>query len=294
MAASAEILRIRHSDTDWHDPLFVAVERIFGCGGTFRRWAQMGGWNESYEVFALRNDRRLVSIIGSMEMHFLFGGVEHEGVQLGAVGTLPEFRLTGLSRHLMNRVLAEYSAPEKPVILFANDAVLDFYPRFGFRPVAQKRFTLARSLEPAVRANRRLNLAVRADRALLANYCTRAVPINDQFAARDYFPIMLWNLIHSPQQVVLTDDPAAVLVVSQVDQRLIVHDAYAPSGFDLIHALSSSIDAPVESIEFCFDPEKWLAAMTLKVESYTEDPCFLLWSGNLSPGNCRFPDLAHT
>ncbi len=120
MVASANILRIRYSDTDWHDPFFVAVDGIFGCGETFRRWAQMGGWNESYEVFALRNDRRLVSIIGAMDMHFLFGGVEHEGVQLGAVGTLPEFRLTGLSRHLMNRVLAEYSAPEKPVILFAN------------------------------------------------------------------------------------------------------------------------------------------------------------------------------
>ncbi|MFL6603569.1 MAG: GNAT family N-acetyltransferase [Steroidobacteraceae bacterium] len=294
MPASAEILRIRHSDTDWHDPFFVAVEGIFGCGETFRRWAQMGGWNESYEVFALRNDRQLASIIGVMGMHFLFGGVEHEGVQLGAVGTLPDFRGTGLSRHLMNRVLAEHSAPEKPVILFANDTVLDFYPRFGFRPVAQKRFVLARSLEPAVRPIRRLDLAIRADRALLADYCARAAPINGRFAARDYFPIMLWNLIQSPRQVVLTDDLAAVLVVSQVDRWLIVHDVYAPSVFDLIHVLASAIDAPVEGIEFCFDPAEWLAAMTMKVESYTEDPCFLLWNGNLSPGNCRFPDLAHT
>jgi hypothetical protein len=49
----------------------------------------MGGWNERYEVFALRNGRQLASIIGVMDMHFLFGGVEHEGVQLGAVGTSP-------------------------------------------------------------------------------------------------------------------------------------------------------------------------------------------------------------
>jgi len=293
MPVSAEILRIRHSDTDWHDPFFAAVEAIFGCGKTFRRWAEMGGWNESYEVFALRNDRQLVSIIGAMEMHFLFGGVEHAGVQCGAVGTLPEFRLAGLSRHLMNRVLVEYSAPEKPVILFANDTVLDFYPRFGFRPVAQKRFVLARSLEPATRPMRRLDLANRADKALLADYCTRALPIDAHFAARDYFPIMLWNLLHSPRQVVLIDDLAAVLVISQVDRWLIVHDVYAPSVLDLNHALASAIDAPVEGIEFCFDPGEWPAAMTI-VESYTEDPCFLLWSGNLTPGNCRFPDLART
>ncbi len=294
MPVSAEILQIRHSDSDWHDPFFVAVEAIFGCGETFRRWAQMGGWNDSYEVFALRNDRQLVSIIGAMEMHFLFGGVEHGGAQLGAVGTLPDFCGKGLSRHLMKRVLAEYSAPEKPVILFANDTVLDFYPRFGFRPVAQKRFMLARSLQPAVRPIRRLDLAIRADRALLADYCARAASIKDEFAARDYFPIMLWNLIQNPRHVVLTDDLAAVLVVSRVNQWLIVHDVYAPSVFDLMPVLASTIDAPVEGIEFCFNPGEGLAAMTVKVEKYSEDPCFLLWNGRLAPGNYRFPDLAHT
>ena len=294
MADCAEILRIRHSDTDWHEPFFAAVEEIFGCGETFRRWAQMGGWNDSYQVFAICNGRQLASIVGVMDMHFLFDGVEREGVQLGAVGTLPDFRGTGLSRRLMHRVMADYSVPEKPALLFANDAVLEFYPRFGFRPVVQKRFVLARSLDPAARPIRRLDVARQADRALLVDHCARAAPINDRFAARDYFPIMLWNQLHSPRQVVLADDAAAVLVVSQVDQRLIVHDIYAPPAFDLIHALASAIDAPVKAIEFCFDPEEWLTAMTVKLESYTEDPCFLLWSGKLSPGNRRFPDLAHT
>jgi GNAT superfamily N-acetyltransferase len=294
MPVSADILRIRHADTDWHEPFFVAVEAIFGCGETFRRWAQLGGWNESYEVFALHNDRKLASIIGVMNMHCLFGGVEYQGVQLGAVGTLPNFCGRGLSGQLMNRVLAEHSGPEKPVILFANDTVLDFYPRFGFRPVAQKRFMLSRKLQPAMRPIRRLDLAMRADRALLADYCARAAPTKGRFAARDYFPIMLWNLIQNPRHVVLTDDLAAVLVVSRVDQWLIVHDVYAPSVFDLVDALASAIDAPVEGIEFCFDPGEELAAMTMKVESYTEDPCFLLWNSSLPPGNRRFPDLART
>lgn len=48
----------------------------------------------------------------------------------------------------MNRVLAEYSAPETRVILFANDTALHFYPRFGFRPVEQKRFVLTRDRVP--------------------------------------------------------------------------------------------------------------------------------------------------
>ncbi len=85
--------------------------------------------------------------------------------------------------------------------------VLDFYPGFRLSPRPRRSdLCWPRGLEPAVRPIRRLDLAIRADRALLADYCARAAPINGQFAARDYFPIMLWNLIQSPREVVLTDD----------------------------------------------------------------------------------------
>jgi GNAT superfamily N-acetyltransferase len=294
MPSSPQILRIRHCDTDWHDPFFVAVEGIFGCGDTFRRWAQAGGWNAGYEVFAVVKERQLASIIGVMDMHFLFDGVEYDGAQLGAVGTVPDFRGKGLCRQLMNWALAAHRAPDRPVILFANGTVLDFYPRFGFRPVAEKRFLLARRLEPTLRPVRRLDLTVRADRASLADCCARAAPISRRFAARAYFSIMLWQLIHRSRSIFLLDDIAAALVVSQVARRLIVHDVYAPSAFDLVAALPSVIDAAVEEIEFCFDPEEWLAEMPTTVELYTEDQCFLLWSGSLVDGKCRFPDLAHT
>jgi hypothetical protein len=82
--------------------------------------------------------------------------------------------------------------------------------------------------------------------------------------------------------------------VSQVGRWLLVHDVYAPSAFDLIPALASAIDSPVDGIEFCFDPQEWLAAMPVTVDVYTEDPCFLLWNGNLPSGTCRFPGLAQT
>lgn len=294
MPASVQLLRVRHCDSAWHDPFFVAVEEIFGCGETFRRWAQAGGWTKDYEVFALVTERQLVSIIGGTQMQFLFDGVEHDGAQLGAVGTLPGWRGKGLSRQLMNSVLADKLAPDRPVILFANDTVLDFYPRFGFRPVAQQRFLLARRLDPARRPIRRLDLTVTGDRALLAECCVRAAPISRRFAARAHFPIVLWNLIHCPRPVLLIDDMAAALVVSQVGRWLLVHDVYAPSAFDLIPALASAIDSPVDGIEFCFDPQEWLAAMPVTVDVYTEDPCFLLWNGNLPSGTCRFPGLAQT
>ena len=63
----------------------------------------------------------------------LVGGQPTRTHQFGAVATRESERGKGLSRILMNHVLGKY--PDVPAFLGANDSVLDFYPRFGFRPV---------------------------------------------------------------------------------------------------------------------------------------------------------------
>lgn len=294
MRSTNRLLCIRHCDTDWHEPFFVAIEEIFRCGDTFRRWAQVGGWDGRYQVFAVVEDRRLAAIAGVMDMKFVFDRAEHHGLQLGAVGTLSSYRGRGFSRQLIDWILTSHSAAGRPVILFANDTVTDFYPRFGFRPIVQRRFSLAQRLEPARHQVRRLDITKLSERTLLADCCASSAPISYRFAARDYFPAALWNLIHQPRQVFLLNDTATALVASQIDQRLIVHDVYAPSAFNLIPALASVIQAPVEEIEFCFNPEGWLPAVAVGEELLMDNLCFLSWAGNGEFEKCRFPDLAHT
>jgi predicted GNAT family N-acyltransferase len=53
--------------------------------------------------------------------------------QIGTVMTDPEYRGKGLAAELMNRVIGQYENESEAFYLFANDTVLDFYPRFGFR-----------------------------------------------------------------------------------------------------------------------------------------------------------------
>ena len=64
--------------------------------------------------------------------------------QLGTVMTDPDFRGRGLAGRLMREVLSRL--PED-VYLFANDSVLDFYPRFGFRKGTERQ--CVRAVEPA-------------------------------------------------------------------------------------------------------------------------------------------------
>src|SRR5215472_2167511 len=116
---------------------FEFLTSIFKVGRAFFDWGERGGWVAGYEVFAIVVDDRIVSTVGRQAMRYVINGEAQNGCQAGAVAAHREHRNRGLVRRLMERVLAELDAPDQPVILFANPSVLDFYPRFGFRRLAQ-------------------------------------------------------------------------------------------------------------------------------------------------------------
>jgi predicted N-acetyltransferase YhbS len=183
---------ISHSDSAWHDRFFTFIELIFG-GRTFFDWGARGGWVDRYNVFAMVIDDQIVGTVGRTAMRYVINGEARSGYQLGAVATHPDHRNRGLARLLMKKVLSERDTPDQPVILFANSSVLDFDPRFGFRRVAQSGFFGRVDLHPAGTLAPRLDLARRTDRAWLADHCARASAVGQGFAARDYYPPLLFH-----------------------------------------------------------------------------------------------------
>ena len=67
----------------------------------------------------------------SMADFMLEGEVKH-WFQIGTVMTDEAYRGKGLSRYLIEQVMQKYGTSGEVVYLFANDSVLDFYPKFGF------------------------------------------------------------------------------------------------------------------------------------------------------------------
>lgn len=287
-----EALRITHAARAWHQPFFSHVGQVFQ-GVDFRRWGALGGWTEAYEVFALAVGAEIVASIGRTRMRLVVDGQEATGFQLGAVSTREGHRGEGLSRRLIEAVLADLDHPDQPVILFANPRVLDFYPRFGFRPVDQHRFTAPVGIAPAAIPAPVLDMARTDDRALLAAIAGRATPVNRCFAARDYFPILLWHLCDRPMRVHHLKPFDGVAVVSEEASRLTLHDLQAPRPFPLAEALPSLVTAPAREIAFGFDPGDWWPGAT---PSGPDPESYLFVRGRPAPGAgpLRFPDLAQT
>lgn len=101
-------------------------------GLDFEGWYQNGFWTDCYRPYSVWEDGRIVANVSLNRTDLLVAGERKRLYQLGTVMTAPEYRGRGYIRALMERLDADI-ADADGVYLFANDSVLDFYPKFGFR-----------------------------------------------------------------------------------------------------------------------------------------------------------------
>ncbi len=102
----------------------------------FQFWYDLNLWDENYESYSISKGDEMVSNICVYKTQILFKGEPHLALSVGAVATREDYRGKGLSRRLMEHIVAKYRGT--PMYLYADDEVLDFYPKFGFERVYEK------------------------------------------------------------------------------------------------------------------------------------------------------------
>lgn len=108
------------------------AEKTFGL--SFEDWYQNGFWREHYIPYSMTEDGKVLANVSVNRMDMNWNGKKYSLIQLGTVMTAEEHRNRGLIRRLMEEIEKDYEGQWDGMYLFANDSVLDFYPRFGFRP----------------------------------------------------------------------------------------------------------------------------------------------------------------
>ncbi|MFK0089772.1 GNAT family N-acetyltransferase [Pseudomonas sp. NPDC090755] len=103
----------------------------------FEQWYRDGYWGDAYQPCALVHEGQIVANVSVNHMHFDIDGRSLRAIQIGTAMVDPAFRGRGLARFLLERVLHRWQGQCELIYLFANDSVLDFYPRFGFQRVQE-------------------------------------------------------------------------------------------------------------------------------------------------------------
>lgn len=285
-------IHIGHADTAGHQSFLRYVARLFP-GLDFRPWYLRGGWTSTYEAHALVLGDAMVANVSVTRMRLLIGGREMRGAQLGAVGCVPEMRGRGLARGLLDPLLTRLESEVDLIFLYANEQVLDFYPRFGFRRAWESLFELELALDPAPSPAPRLDLDDVSQRAAWLAACARSLPPTERFGARDYGSVALWHACaFYPRQVRILKEGETYAVAEQRGDTLHLLDLAAPRRFDLVPVLPRLIDRPVARIRFGFSPELWCPAA--RVVGPSEEPLFVRGPAALPAAPCQLPVLART
>lgn len=105
--------------------------QIFGLD--FEKWYQNGYWKENYIPYSIVEGDEVLANVSVSPMLFLENGEWKHYIQLGTVMTCKSCRNQGLIRQLIQEIQIDYDGKTDGWFLFANESVLDFYPKFGFR-----------------------------------------------------------------------------------------------------------------------------------------------------------------
>lgn len=133
-----------YKDIETYKESFNELAKIV-FGLDFKKWYEKGCWNDKYICYSYVDGEKVIANASINKMTLVSSGKEYKAIQVGTVMTHPDYRNQGLSRKLMNHIIEKYEQEYDFIYLFANESVLDFYPRFGFGKVQESSFSLKMS-----------------------------------------------------------------------------------------------------------------------------------------------------
>lgn len=144
---------------------------------SFENWQEKGGNAGAFRPHTLFDGERAAANISVMPFRCSYDGKPHTFLGLYTVMVHPDYRRKGLARHIMEHILEEWNGRCDQMFLYANNKVLDFYPKFGFAPVQEQRFyRISVAGQPGM-AMRRMDMDTPADFTLLRRRTAKAVPL---------------------------------------------------------------------------------------------------------------------
>lgn len=135
------IQKIYKNDTDLLDSFNELTRKTFWFD--FVEWHKAGYFGKMYVPHVITANGKVVSNVSVNQMQFNQGGTIKNYIQLGTVMTDEEHKNKGLNRQIMEYILQEYKDTVDGIYLFGNDSVLEYYPKFGFKPAKEYEYYIS-------------------------------------------------------------------------------------------------------------------------------------------------------
>ncbi|HEM2153144.1 TPA: GNAT family N-acetyltransferase, partial [Listeria monocytogenes] len=218
----------------------------------------------------------------------------YSALQIGTVMTHPNYRGQGLAKNLLNHVIAKYEDQYDFLYLFANDTVLDFYPKFGFERIEESSFTVdACNLKKKASKLKKLNPDNKTDFQLISRIVSKRAPLSNILDVKESEDLlMFYVLIALKNELYYLEELDVIVLMEQEGTDLYVLDILSTKKLDVVEVLSYLSTKKIETIHLLFTPEKskYIDAAYI-IE--TEDMLFVRPNVLTSENYFLFPATSH-
>ena len=164
------------------------AEKTFGIN--FEDWYRLGYWTEKYVPYSLTDGEEIVANVSVNKVNLIIDGLKIPALQIGTVMTEIAFRGHGYSRILMEKVMEEYK--DCPLFyLFANQSVLDYYPKFDFCQFDETLFSIEFQGVHKEQANIRW-LNIDKDKEFIYNFAAGRKKLSASFDTSDTQELLMF------------------------------------------------------------------------------------------------------
>lgn len=281
----------------------------------FEDWYQNGYWTDQYNPYSIVAGNKVVANVSVSQMEYEYDGKTLKYLQLGTAMTDPQYRNLGLIRKIMVEIDKDYQDKVDGIFLFANDSVVDFYPKFGYRTGTEYRYTkeVSRPLGAADAAGSEKSADATRTPPVKDVAPARPVPMNNKkdwskleeaidrsvsnsaFDMKNNKGLIMFYVTKFMQNSVYYVESKNAYVIAEVEEdELFLHAIYSPKPVNP-DAIIEAFGAGIRKVIFGFTP---LNHQGCQIEELHEENTTLFVKGLgfdwLKKKEYMFPTLSHT
>lgn len=249
------------------------AEKTFGIW--FEDWYRNGYWGDAYNPYSMVYEGKVVANVSVNQMDFIWDGVRKHFLQLGTVMTDEAYRHQGLIRELMDEIDKDYEGKADGMFLFANDSVLDFYPKFGFKMAEEYQYTKKVSFRNA-RSVIQIPMREKSAWNVLENAVNRSV-CNSRFGMVGNSGLTMFYVTKYMQENVYYDKKQEAYVIAEIEEdELFIHSIFSEQRIDL-EGIIEGFGREIRRVRLGFIPEVTEGYTVLRMK---EEDCTLFLKGS--------------
>lgn len=223
-------------------------------GFDFEEWYHHGYWKEHYIPHALLDGDEVVANVSVSVIDFFVLGEKKRGAQIGTVMTDDGYRNLGLSRYLMERVLEEWRNKCDSIYLFANDSVLNFYPKFGFVRVDEYQHTKEISGEKVTSVPEKLDMLNDENRTFLKNRINQSTLLSKFGMSANDSLIMFYYTSFIMEDVYHLETLNTTVIAEYDNETLCIKEIFSEEEVHLDDVVKAMSNEEVKKVVMGFTP----------------------------------------